>query len=361
MKDLEAKINETVIDGHLHIEGIYNERGEHFLKGFEEYRKTKGLKALNIAALPSGKRDVANNIFCAFYKLVNPQDFAHGGLVYTDYPAPNPAPSDMTPLIQYKELMEIGFDGIKMLEGKPQLHKQISIPLCDNYFDEFFEAIEKDGTHLLFHVNDPEEFWDPAHATEELRRLGWFYGDGDYASNEEVYRQIYAVLEKHPNLCATFAHFFFYSKQPRKLEDLFARYPNVCVDLTPGGEMYVSFTQNEELYMEFFKKHNKRVMLGTDSTFPYATGDFQWLCDRVYRYFATKDKLKSFCDLEITGMNLPKEYRENIFHKNFERRIGAQPKKINKEALNRYIEKYKHLIKEKEYLDEVERLQRELL
>ncbi len=361
MENLETKINDKIIDGHLHIEGIYNEKGEHFLKGFEEYRKAKGLSALNIASLPSGKRDVANNIMCAFYKLVNPQDFAHGGLIYTDYPAPNPAPNGMSPLEQYKELMEIGFDGIKMLEGKPQLHKQISIPLCDNYFDEFFDAIEKDGTHLLFHVNDPEEFWDSAYATEELRERGWFYGDGDYASNEEVYRQIYAILEKHPNLCATFAHFFFYSKYPKKLEELFNKYPNVCVDVTPGGEMYVSFHENPEYYIEFFKKYSERVLLGTDSIFPYAANDMKWLLDRVYRYFASTDTAHGFCDRDITGINLPKEFRDNILYKNFERRVGKEPKKINKEALKRYIEKYKHLIKEKDYLDEVERLAKELL
>ena len=221
MSDITKKVNEKVIDGHLHIEGIYNKDGVHFLKGFDEYRNTKGIKRLNIAALPSGKRDVANNILCAFYKIVNPQDFAHGGLTFKEYPVNPNAKDDMSPLTQYKELMEIGFDGIKLLEGKPQVHKQIGIPLCHEYFDEFYGALEKDGTHLLFHVNDPEEFWDPDKAGEEIKKLGWFYGDGTYASNEEVYRQIYAILDKHPNLNVTFAHFFFYSNYPEKLVELF--------------------------------------------------------------------------------------------------------------------------------------------
>jgi hypothetical protein len=58
---------------------------------------------------------------------------------------------------------------------------------------------------------------------------------------------------------------------------------------------------------------------------------------------------------------LPKEHKENIIYKNFERRVGTEPKKINKEALKRYIEKYKHLIKEKEYLEEIEKLAKELI
>lgn len=354
-------VEEKIIDSHLHIEGIYNEKGEHFLHGFDEYRRLCNVDAFNVAALPSGKRDVANNILVAFYKLANPQDFAHGGLVYTEYPAPRVAPYGMSPAEQYRELMEIGFDGIKMLEGKPQLHKMINIPLCDDYFDEFFAQIEKDGTHLLFHVNDPEEFWDPAFATDDLRSRGWFYGDGDYASNEEVYRQIEAVLEKHPNLCATFAHFFFYSKRPEKLEELFEKYPKVAVDLTPGGEMYHGFSDRFDYYKRFFEKYSNRILLGTDSTFPYETKAMEWLNDRVYRFVATDDTTKAFADRMLTGIKLNEEQKTNIIWRNFERRVSEKPKKINKEALKRYIKKYKHLIVEKEYLDEVERLYKEML
>ncbi len=354
-------VNEKFIDGHLHIEGIYDDKGEHFLNGFEDYRQRCNIDALNVAALPSGKRDVSNNILVAFYKLAHPQDFAHGGLIYTDYPAPNPAPEGMTPLEQYRELMEIGFDGIKMLEGKPQLHQKVGIPLCDDYFDEFFDAIEKDGTHVLFHVNDPEEFWDPAHASEELRRLGWYYGDGNYASNEEVYRQIYAILEKHPTLCATFAHFFFYSKTPKKLEELFEKYPNTAVDLTPGGEMYISFSENEEYYKKFFEKYSNRVLFGTDSTFPYSTNDMEWLNDRVYRYFATSDETMAFSNKILKGINLSHEHINNIIYNNFVRRVSEKPKKINKKALKKYIEKYKYLIEKEEYRVEIEKLAKDML
>jgi hypothetical protein len=125
--------------------------------------------------------------------------------------------------------------------------------------------------------------------------------------------------------------------------------------------MFVSFSENSEYYAEFFKKYSERILFGTDSTFPYRADDMEWLCDRVYRYFATTDTVNSFCEKEMTGINLPSEYRENIFHKNFERRVGTEPKKINKEALKSYIEKYKHLIKEKEYLEEIEKLAKELL
>ena len=89
----------------------------------------------------------------AFYKLAHKNAFAHGGLIYPEYPAPDEMPEGMDFVTQYKELMEIGFDGMKMLEGKPSLHKMVGKDLSCDLFDPFFAALEKEGTHLIFHVN----------------------------------------------------------------------------------------------------------------------------------------------------------------------------------------------------------------
>jgi predicted TIM-barrel fold metal-dependent hydrolase len=340
------KINEKVIDSHLHVFEYEDKDGMSFIEGFDEYIENMGVEAINIASLPSGKgRDVSNNIMIAFYKLAHPKAFAHGGLVYHEYPAPDKMPEGMDFVTQYKELMEIGFDGIKMLEGKPTLHKRVGHDLSDSLFDPFFAEMEKDGTHLIFHVNDPEEFWDK-NADQWIKDAGWYYGDGGFASNEEVYRQMERILEKHPNLCVNFAHFFFYSKRPEKLVELFNKHPNMGVDITPGGEMYIAFDENREYYRDFFIKYSDRIQFGTDSCFPYGTESYSWLTDRVYRYIATDEEFKGFADRIHTGMKLPKEVCENILYKNFERTVGTKPKEINKEALRKYIEKYKHLIPE---------------
>ena len=342
-------LKEKVIDSHLHIEAWENENGESFIDCFENYRNKTGLSAINIASLPSGKRNVTNNIMAAFYKIAHENTFAHGGLIYPEYPAPDVMPKGMELVTQYKELMEIGFDGMKMLEGKPSLHRMVAKDLSSDFFDGFFAELEKDGTHLIFHVNDPEEFWDRSKVSQDIIDNGWFYGDGSYASNEEVYRQIDRVLEKHPNLLVNFAHFFFYSYNPHKLEKIFEKYPNVGVDLTPGGEMYIAFDRNREYYIEFFKKYSERIQLGTDSTFPWPDDGYEWLLDRVYRYIATNEQFDGFCgEKGHIGMNLPKEVRENIFYKNFERTVGKSPRPINTEALKKYIEKYRHLMSEEE-------------
>ncbi|MBQ8840610.1 MAG: amidohydrolase family protein [Clostridia bacterium] len=341
------KVKHKVIDGHLHIEAWTNSNGENFIGCFDEYKRNMGISALNLAALPSGYgADVTSNIMCAVYKLVDETTYAHGGLLYDQYPLGESLPEGMDFVTQLNELMEIGFDGVKMLEGKPTLNKKVGKNLLHKEYDKFFAEAEKQGTHILFHVNDPKEFWDKDKVSQDTIDHGWFYGDGTFATHEELYRQAYAILEKHPKLCVTFAHFFFKSETPEDLVELFEKYPNVAVDLTPGWEMYISFYENKEYYKNFFTKYSKRIELGTDSSFPSKTESFMWLMDRVYRYVSCDDVVKAFDDRYESGLNLPQNAIEDIVCGNFERRVGKAPKKINKDALVAYHNKYKHLMTE---------------
>ncbi|MBO7222758.1 MAG: amidohydrolase family protein [Kiritimatiellae bacterium] len=342
---------DTVIDSHIHIMGWYDKFGNYFIDGLEYYRNKFGLKAINLAALPAGDMNVSNNIIQAVYKHVNKNTFAHGGVTYHKYPVPDQMPEGMDLVTQYHELMEIGFDGIKMLEGKPSHHKMIGRDMSDSFYDPFFAELEKDQTHLIFHVNDPEQYWDKNNpAVDDLRSRGWFYGDGDYASYDEVVRQTFAILEHHPNLCVNFAHFLFFSGCPEKLEEAFAKYPNMGVDITPGGEMYLGFDARFEYYKEFFTKYSERIQFGTDIT-PGSHESQEWLYDRVYRYIATEEKFQGFANRIHTGMNLPQEAKDNILYKNFERTVGETPKPINTAALLKYIEKYRCLMPEKDAIE----------
>ncbi len=105
----------------------------------------------------------------------------------------------------------------------------------------YWEKMAETKMPLIFHVNDPEEFWDAEKVPAWAREMGWFYGDGTYINNEVQYRQVLNVLERHPDLNVTFAHFFFLSAQLDRLAGYFDRFPNMHVDLTPGIEMYFNF------------------------------------------------------------------------------------------------------------------------
>ena len=192
-------------DGHIHMHRWqYKENNETFINGLEEYRKACGLKYIALASLPSGNpipapRDVSNNIMCAFYKLLNENTYAYGGFIYPSYPANEVEMENMSLLTQLDELNEIGFDGIKMLEGKPNLYTKVGKELDSDFFDGVFEKMEKDNTYILMHAVDPESFW--INPTEDNIKNGWCYGDKTkYPTNSELYEQVENILKKHPGL-----------------------------------------------------------------------------------------------------------------------------------------------------------------
>ena len=360
--DWKRKFSEIgVIDSHIHVfDRIDRKTGESFIHGLEEYREAMHLRAVNLAALPSGgNRDVSDNVLLAFYKLANPHTYIHGGLTYPV--APPSLVSGKDPLTQYEELMSIGFDGIKMLEGKPTLYRELNTPLDSEYYDAFFAKAEADGTHIIAHVNDPEEFWDEAKISDEIKAKGWFYGDPSYVKNTEMYAQVDRLLQKHPGLNVTFAHFFFRSASPETLDGMFTKYPKMAVDLTPGGEMYVNFNKRPEYYRAFFHRYSDRILFGTDGCFPKNMAAMEWLCDRVFRYVATEDETDAWGDVPLKGIHLDEADVARIMADNFITRVGEKPRPIDKSALARYIKKYKNDVKSEATRAEIEHLAAEWL
>ena len=325
-----------IIDSHLHI---LRWGDKDFISCFDEYVEKSNVHALNICSVPMSFSNVCNNIILGFYKIARPNTYIHGGIEFINIPMDN-MPMEMDAAAQYRELMEIGFDGIKMLEGKPTEHKRIGKNLNHPEFNKLYSEMEKDGTQLLMHVNDPDEFWDPERAPEWAVKNGWAYLDGTYASYEEIHKQTVKILEEYPNLHLTLAHFFFCSKEPMILERLFALYPNFCVDLTPGGEMYVEFEKNYEYYKDFFNKYSDRLIFGTDRSYLGDEEYAKWLFNVVTTFIGTDKTVMSFDNKELRGLGLSQEKVDNIFYANFERRVGKCPKPINKEKFKSYIEKY---------------------
>ncbi|MBQ8393425.1 MAG: amidohydrolase family protein [Clostridia bacterium] len=323
-----------IIDSHLHISKWGQ---EDFISCFDKYKEK--VHSINICAIPIRQSNICNNIMVGFYKLAHPDTYIHGGIELIEIPIDN-MPKDMDAVAQYRELMEIGFDGIKMLEGKPTEHKRIGRNLNHPSLNRLYREMERDGTHLLMHVNDPDEFWDPDRAPDWAVKNGWAYLDGTYSSFEEIREQTVKILEDHPNLSMTLAHFFFCSKEPKILEELFSLYTNFCVDLTPGGEMYVEFEKNYSYYKDFFNKYSDRLIFGTDRSYMGDEEYASWLFNVVTTFIGTDKTVKSFDDKELKGLSLTQDKIDNILFANFERRVGKSPKPMCKEKLRSYIEKY---------------------
>ncbi len=340
------KFNKTVIDSHMHTSALVDSEGVDLFSFFDGLQEKHGLKGLNICSYPIGC-GVENNVFSLLYKLHNPTAYAYGGFVYPDKPAKNPMPEGFDFKTQYEELLELGFDGIKMLETKTTEVNSYKLDVSDGRYDGYFSKCEKDGTHIIWHVADPDSFWDINRISKRHYDKGWFYGNGDYPSWEEIYDTVYKVLEKNPKLNVTFAHFFFYSEYPERLVELFEKYENVGVDITPGSEMYRAFGENNEFYRNFFIKYADRITFGTDvSHCGSKVGPLR--LEAVYKFLTSSDEV-TVVDVPTRGINLPDDVCEKILHKNFEKVAGEKPKNVNISALKKYIEKYKDCFKHEKH------------
>lgn len=350
------KFDRKVIDSHWHIYPWFDENGEDFYTIIDRYQEALGITAINLCSIPV-YHDLgpAQNVLPLLYKLHNPTAYAYGGVVYTDKPVSFPQPEGFDMKTQYDELMELGFDGIKMLETKPAEQKEYKVRVDDPYFDDFFAECEKNGTHMIWHVADPDTFWDINKIPERFIERGWFYGDGTYMSLEEMYGQVYNVLDRHPNLKVTFAHFFFLSEHPEKLEELFEKYPGVSIDIVPGGEMYAAFNENFEFYKSFFEKYSDRIFYGTDASFTENDlfAHYTNIMTQVYNFTAT-DKAVEIYGSKCPAIQLSEEATNNLLYKNFERVSGATPKPVNKAAIKKYVEKYRAYFTDKKLLELIE-------
>ena len=246
-------------------------------------------------------------------------------------------------------LLAAGCDGIKLLEGKPQLRRALPIPDFDaDCWDAFWTWCEDEQVRVLWHVNDPENFWDPNKVPAWAAGQGWLY-DESYVNNEEQYRQVLTVLGRHPGLRICFAHFFFLSAQLPRLAGILERYPNVVTDLTPGIEMYENFSLAPEETRAFFDRFHDRILYGTDigSRFVYHGGGRPFnekenlRRPEIVRAFLTNREYETVSadgnfvvgrpDFAMMGLGLEGERLREILGGNYLRFVGADARPVDTE------------------------------
>jgi hypothetical protein len=190
---------------------------------------------------------------------------------------------------------------------------------------------------LLFHVADPEEFWDEKKAPVWARKAGWFWGGGGFLSKEKLYSEATSVVEKFPGLNVTFAHFFFLSADIERATRFLGAHPHVCFDITPGWEMYDNFTNRSDEWRDFFTRFAGRIVFGTDN-YVYgsgaATGGMETI-EKMRRFLETREPM-----FKGRGLGLDRGSLDKIYHANFESRAGKKPKPVNREGLKAECEAF---------------------
>jgi len=167
-------------------------------------------------------------------------------------------------LEQAETMYSLGFDGFKLLEGKPALRKKLARRLDDPIFDKFYAYAEEMGLPVTLHVADPPSFWDINKIMPYALKVGWFC-DETFPRFKEFHYETEGILKKFPRLKLTLAHFFFTSADYDYAVYLMETYPNVYLDLTPNGEMFADFTKRVANWHDFFVKYADRIIYGTDT------------------------------------------------------------------------------------------------
>ncbi len=249
-------------------------------------------------------------------------------------------------------LIAMGCDGVKMIEGKPDMRKTLPIPPFDGAaYAPYWAKLEDLGLPRLFHVNDPQEFWDPVRVPDWAREQGWFYGDGSFINNEAQYAEVLNVLRRHPRLAVIFAHFFFLSGDLERLAGYLDAFPNMHVDLTPGVEMYANFAKDPVAARDFFIQFQDRILYGTDigAKALLATPEAgiepaesharvslvrQFLeCEGPFWPEVGQGFLFGRFDSPLQGIHLPENVLEKIYRLNFEKLAGKAPRQLDRAAI----------------------------
>ena len=233
---------------------------------------------------------------------------------------------------QYERLMELGSDGIKFIQMKPDRRKPIGKGINHPSYDAAFSMMESDGTPVTIHSGDPQAHWDINQISEYGLKHGWYYGDGSFPSCEQIYAEDFEMLDKHPNLNVTFAHFFFLSEQPDRVRRIFEKYPNVKFDLTPGGEMFLGFFKDIDYWHNFFEEYSDRILFGTDCNDIKAPVSNESLTESV-REVLWHDKsvyeMPIYGGYTVKGLDLSETAFESICFSNYIRFAGSELKPIN--------------------------------
>ncbi len=239
---------EGVVDAHAHFPG--KEGIEHFLKILE----ITSTQQINVLVGP-GPRTAKVMDFVMEQRAAHPERiYAFAGICHKIGEA---SLDDGAYLAQQVEDAYLNnFDGLKMLEGKPMTRRKVApFALDSDYYRAYWERVIEYDMPVTLHVADPISFWevDNPHKYAE-----------DMDSKESFYTEIYNVLERHPTLRVSLAHFFFMANDLKRCADLFDRFPNVRFDTAPNPDLMFHLAYKPEESREFLIKYADRVMYGTD-------------------------------------------------------------------------------------------------
>jgi hypothetical protein len=304
-----------MIDSHIHF--CDASRWEDFLR----YLPALKIEKAGLVSLPDPGAGNFNPELL-FAKLLRPADFYLFGEL--DY-SPGAPPFGT----QTEALHRAGFDGVKLILGKPAFQRTFRRGLLDPEFGQVFDTAGRLGLPVLAHFADPVYFWpDPAGpetpaadppgaasrgaappaaegpGTEDTASAGspaagetgagapapgtpgpaggiggpasdaasaaqtpaWSYGPED-PSFEDCVQAAETLAGRHKDTVFIFPHLLFLAHDLGRLDRLFGSREGLYVDLAPGKYFYADLSDRREEAREFFREWGDRILFGTDGFF----------------------------------------------------------------------------------------------
>jgi predicted TIM-barrel fold metal-dependent hydrolase len=335
-----------IIDAHTHL----RDSGINFSPLYD-MAKRLNYERLTVLSLQSAGLPL-QNLLCALCKRQHPgTTYAFGGL---DYKTERDFRS------QVEHLYACGFDGIKMIEGKPTTRRVLNRALNDPVYDSYYSFCEEKGFPILLHVADPGTFWDKDKVPSWALEHGWYYNENDVPYNQ-YYEEVDDMLRKHPKLRAIFAHFYFLSGDPERLQKFLDSHPNIFIDVTAGIEMYEDFSKDPVFWREFFIKNQNRIIFGTDSMDTEPSKEEV----SINGYAGMEiDFLKFNKPLEVYiytlhGIGLPEDTQRKIFSENY-LSLVKEPRPLDLSALAKEAEMVRGIITDEDEKKDLEKIMKKL-
>lgn len=317
-----------IYDAHIHFDGERNLNDS--VKYFTEFFKKYGVQKANVLSYfhEGDTVDFLTSDFKCIWlkKAMSPNMFAFMSVCHKF----DERDTKEVYLNQLNNGIEMGFDGLKMLDGKPDSRKRLGKSLAHENFDLMYEKCENTGFPILYHVADPEKFWS---MPLEYR---WSYADGTFPTKEQAYLEIDELLKKFPNLNVTFAHFYFMSGDMDRVARFFEDHKNVKFDITPGREMFADFSKDVTAWRDFFNTYKDRIIFGSDLNNSLDNAYHTAIYELLLKGLTDGDPFHVI-DIDVKPLGLPKETLECIMYKNFVKLCGENPKPINEDAVRKYL------------------------
>ncbi len=214
-----------------------------------------------------------------------------------------------------KLLKDLGL-GVRDKDGK-------LLAIDDARLDPAWEECGRLGIPVFIHSGDPEAFFLPIDASNEryeelIEHPDWSFYGRDYPSLQSLMEARNRVFAKHPHTTFVSLHMGW----PENLDwvqSMLDKYPNVMVEF---GAREAELGRQPRRTRDLFMKYQDRIMFGTDNglTEEMYRNNFRWLetSDEYFNYWGSPSQGR----FTISGLALPDDVLEKIYHKNAERLFG---------------------------------------